>query len=215
MALVPYNPLPVTEFFNTTERKLNIQGLPDIVISQDWNKFGVAAVVWEAALVLGTFLQSIEQKIQGKQVLELGTGTGVCGIVASILGANVTFTDLEDCLDPCRTNIENNLNSSKHAFRITSLNWKENLTKNWSGKWFDYIIGADLVYIEDLFEDLIRVFQYFSDINENIEIFLSGQIRYEKRFSKFKTLLHQSFKVEYLLEDGLLYNMKITKTNKI
>jgi predicted nicotinamide N-methyase len=59
---------------------------------------GVGAKVWSAALVLCQELADHpSQLVQGKQVLELGSGCGVCGIVAAHLGAErVVLTDYGD-----------------------------------------------------------------------------------------------------------------------
>lgn len=201
MALVIYNPLPFMEHFNTQERIVSLKGLPNITITQDWNSFGVAAVVWEAALILGTFLQSIQDQIQGKNVLELGSGTGICGIIASILGANVTLTDLENCMSLCERNVEINLNATVHGFQMKPLDWTEDLEKNWSGIVYDYIIGADLVYIEELFEDLVRTFEHFVNYNENIKIVLAGKIRYIDRYKRFESIVEKKFVVKYVTRD--------------
>ena len=49
-----------------------------------------AVVVWDAALVLAYFLQKHQQSLQfqsgPKTVVELGSGTGIVGLVASVLG---------------------------------------------------------------------------------------------------------------------------------
>lgn len=59
---------------------------------------GVGAKVWSAALVLCQELTDHpSQLVQGKQVLELGSGCGVCGILAAQLGAErVVLTDYAD-----------------------------------------------------------------------------------------------------------------------
>lgn len=52
MALVPYNQNnDVLSIFNQPEREFNFAG-QKLKISQDWNKLGVAAVVWDAVSVV-------------------------------------------------------------------------------------------------------------------------------------------------------------------
>lgn len=52
MALVPYNKNnDVLSIFNQPEREFNFAG-QKLKISQDWNKLGVAAVVWDAVSVV-------------------------------------------------------------------------------------------------------------------------------------------------------------------
>ncbi|MBN3281548.1 MT21D methyltransferase, partial [Polyodon spathula] len=68
------------------------------------SKGDVGCVVWDAAIVLSKY-QETEQFVErstgvykwaNKRVLELGSGTGVVGLMAATLGACVTVTDLED-----------------------------------------------------------------------------------------------------------------------
>ncbi|KAF0021701.1 hypothetical protein F2P81_026046 [Scophthalmus maximus] len=58
----------------------------DILIYESMDSFG--AVMWPGALALCSFLDHNRETVnlQGKQVLELGAGTGLVAIVASLLG---------------------------------------------------------------------------------------------------------------------------------
>ncbi|XP_054113817.1 protein N-lysine methyltransferase METTL21A isoform X8 [Callithrix jacchus] len=88
MALVPYEettelglqkfhkPLATFSFANHT-----------IQIRQDWRHLGVAAVVWDAAIVLSTYLEMGAVELRGRSAVELGAGTGLVGIVAALLGS--------------------------------------------------------------------------------------------------------------------------------
>ena len=56
------------------------------------------ATVWDAALVLCYFLQKEARKNQflcDKQVIELGSGTGIVGIVSSVLGGTFCYNKLK------------------------------------------------------------------------------------------------------------------------
>ncbi|XP_053452676.1 protein N-lysine methyltransferase METTL21A isoform X3 [Nycticebus coucang] len=91
MALVPYEetaevglqkfhkPFATFSFANHT-----------IQIRQDWRQLGVAAVVWDAAIVLSTYLEMGGVELRGCSAVELGAGTGLVGIVAALLDK---FTD--------------------------------------------------------------------------------------------------------------------------
>ncbi|XP_044934596.1 protein N-lysine methyltransferase METTL21A isoform X5 [Mustela nigripes] len=86
MALVPYEetagvglqkfhkPLATFSFASHT-----------IQIRQDWRQLGVAAVVWDAAVVLCTYLEMGAVELRGCSAVELGAGTGLVGIVAALL----------------------------------------------------------------------------------------------------------------------------------
>ncbi|KAJ7345390.1 hypothetical protein JRQ81_001340 [Phrynocephalus forsythii] len=71
-----------------------------IQIKQDWKQLGVAAVVWDAAVVLCTFLETGGIDLQGRSVIELGAGTGLLGIVAALLGAHVNDNGQKSSLGP-------------------------------------------------------------------------------------------------------------------
>ncbi|XP_019653974.1 protein N-lysine methyltransferase METTL21A isoform X1 [Ailuropoda melanoleuca] len=95
MALVPYEetagvglqkfhkPLATFSFANHT-----------IQIRQDWRQLGVAAVVWDAAVVLSTYLEMGAVELRGCSAVELGAGTGLVGIVAALLGLLASGLDL-------------------------------------------------------------------------------------------------------------------------
>eukprot|EP00976_Prorocentrum_cordatum_P111821 1195430-Prorocentrum_minimum.AAC.10 len=60
----------------------------------------VGATVWDCALVLAHYLEhSRAQDLQGKRAIELGSGTGLVGLAAAILGSVVTLTDRKHLLD--------------------------------------------------------------------------------------------------------------------
>ncbi|XP_024895261.1 protein N-lysine methyltransferase METTL21A isoform X2 [Pteropus alecto] len=95
MALVPYEetalmglqkfhkPLATFSFANHT-----------IQIRQDWRQLGVAAVVWDAAVVLSTYLEMGAVELRGCSAVELGAGTGLVGIVAALLALALERSDL-------------------------------------------------------------------------------------------------------------------------
>ena len=57
---------------------------------------GVGGRLWECAPALCRWQLSIAEQLRGTSVLELGSGTGACGIYAAALGAaRVTLTDKE------------------------------------------------------------------------------------------------------------------------
>lgn len=83
MAIVPYDSSAVfLSSFHAKERSFEFGGRT-LTIFQNWNDVGVAAVVWDAAIVLGRYLEKIAAQLHGKKVIELGAGTGFAGIVVS------------------------------------------------------------------------------------------------------------------------------------
>nr|XP_019586651.1 PREDICTED: putative methyltransferase-like protein 21E pseudogene isoform X3 [Rhinolophus sinicus] len=80
----------------------------DILITEATDCYG--AVVWPSALVLCYFLETnVKQyNMVDRNVIEIGAGTGLVSIVASLLGAHVTATDLPELLGNLQYNISRN-----------------------------------------------------------------------------------------------------------
>ncbi|KAF5934341.1 hypothetical protein HYC85_030512 [Camellia sinensis] len=71
------------------------------------------SVLWDSGVVLGKFLEHAVESgmmlLQGKKVVELGSGCGLVGCIAALLGAEVILTDLPDRLRLLRKNVGTNL----------------------------------------------------------------------------------------------------------
>ncbi|MFT7815790.1 protein N-lysine methyltransferase METTL21A [Arapaima gigas] len=213
MALVPYerNSLPAfsklhnptAEFFFANHR---------FCISQDWNRLGVAAVVWDAAVVLCMYLELGRVELCGKTAIELGAGTGLVGMVAALFGAHVTITDRASALDFLHANVRNNIPPEKReAVVVSELTWGENLERYMAGG-YDLVLGADIVYLEDTFPALLRTLEHLS--SDKTVVLLACRIRYE-RDQKFLHILQQRFtlqEVHYEAERDIhIYRAMITK----
>ncbi|MDP2435085.1 MAG: hypothetical protein Q8P67_05035, partial [archaeon] len=81
------------------------------------------------------------------QLLELGSGTGLAGIVAAARGALITLTDLPNVLPLLRHNLQlNGLSSDPTA--VAELTWGSTALTGWRA---DLLLGADLTYeLEDI-----------------------------------------------------------------
>uniref|UniRef100_A0A096M936 Si:ch73-244f7.3 n=1 Tax=Poecilia formosa TaxID=48698 RepID=A0A096M936_POEFO len=96
----------------------------DIVIYESIDSFG--AMMWPAALALCSFLDNNRDTVdlRGKEVLELGAGTGLVAIVASLLGAAVTATDLPEILGNLQANLMRNTRGlCRHTPQVAPLSW--------------------------------------------------------------------------------------------
>ena len=93
--------------FESKRRRFEING-HSILIKQNWRRLGLSCVVWPAAELLSrAIVNSDLVDVKGKFVLELGTGTGLPSIVASLSGARkVVASDRGHIVDRCtRRNI--------------------------------------------------------------------------------------------------------------
>uniref|UniRef100_A0A3P9IK45 Protein N-lysine methyltransferase METTL21A n=1 Tax=Oryzias latipes TaxID=8090 RepID=A0A3P9IK45_ORYLA len=194
MALVPYeeNSLPALSKLHNATAQFRFANR-DLSLSQDWKKLGVAAVVWDAAVVMCVYLELGKLELKGKRVIELGAGTGLVSIVAALLGAHVTVTDRLPALDFLSANVKANLPPDSHnAAVISELTWGEGLERYPAGG-FDLVLGADIIYLEDTFPSLLRTLLHLC--HDTTVVLLSCKIRYE-RDTHFLRMLEEVFVVE-------------------
>ncbi|XP_005159014.1 protein N-lysine methyltransferase METTL21D isoform X1 [Danio rerio] len=127
------------------------------------SKGDVGCVVWDAAIVLSKYLEteqfcSIGSGVSmwsSKNIIELGAGTGLVGLVAASLGANVTLTDLEDLQPLLQLNIKKN-QQLIHTGSVTAkvLKWGANVDDFLPHP--HYILMADCIYYEQSVEPLVE-----------------------------------------------------------
>ncbi|XP_075912575.1 protein-lysine methyltransferase METTL21C-like [Petromyzon marinus] len=139
----------------------NFQG-GRVTITECMDDLGIAAVVWESGVRLARFLEANQQRypMAGRSVLELGAGTGLVSIVCSLLGADVTATDLKEVLGSLSTNIANNTRSGDGRPRVRELTWGLGLSA-FDGTAYDYVVASDLVYREASLGPLALTLRHF------------------------------------------------------
>jgi predicted nicotinamide N-methyase len=100
--------------------------------------YGLA--LWPAAIALAHELASRAADLAGKRVLEIGSGTGLPGIVAATYGARVVQTDRhEAALAQGRANAERNGTRSIEHRLADWTAWTDTDR-------YDMILGADVLY---------------------------------------------------------------------
>ncbi|XP_028576082.2 protein N-lysine methyltransferase METTL21D isoform X2 [Podarcis muralis] len=133
-------------------------GSSGLRLGQRWAG-GTGCVVWDAALVLARFLEKAAEEeaagpaglpLRRKAALELGAGTGLVGLMAASLGANVTVTDLDEVQDLLKMNIENNRHLITGSIQAKVLKWGEEVSDFLPAP--DYILMADCIYYEELLQ---------------------------------------------------------------
>ncbi|XP_042553274.1 protein-lysine methyltransferase METTL21C [Dipodomys spectabilis] len=120
-----------------------------IVMQECIESYG--AVVWPGAMALCQYLEehTEELKLRDAKVLEIGAGPGLVSIVASILGAQVTATDLPDVLGNLQYNLlRNTLAHTAHVPEVRELVWGDELEQKLpkSDFYYDYVLASDVVY---------------------------------------------------------------------
>ncbi|XP_058630612.1 uncharacterized protein LOC131540123 isoform X3 [Onychostoma macrolepis] len=136
----------------------------EISIWESLDSFG--SVIWPAALALCRYLESNQATVDlvDKAVLEIGAGTGLVSIVASLLGAWVTATDLSEVLGNLRCNLSRNTRGRcRYTPQVAELSWGYELHKTFphSVYRYDYILAADVVYHHDFLAELLVTMRHF------------------------------------------------------
>jgi len=111
---------------------------------------GTARWVWPGATATARWLCDRDRGrwLENKHVLELGSGTGLLGLVAARLGAaSVTLTDLPSELDLLRANVARN-DAASSPTRVEPLVWGDEtgMLELIPGSGFDVVLCCDLVY---------------------------------------------------------------------
>ncbi|XP_078401012.1 methyltransferase like 21e [Cetorhinus maximus] len=135
----------------------------EIKITEATDCYG--AFVWPSALVLCYYLEHSqkENSLIDKNIIELGSGTGLVSIVAGLLGSYVTATDLPHLLGNLQYNISRNTKMrSKYQPQVRELRWGVDLEKNFprNACHYDYVMAADVVYSHPYLDELLMTFDH-------------------------------------------------------
>ncbi|KAL4228107.1 hypothetical protein ACF0H5_013542 [Mactra antiquata] len=149
----------------------------------------VGCVVWDAAIVLSKYLETDDfdggRLWIDKNVVELGAGTGVVGLMAASYGANVTITDLEEFVPLMQLNIDTNMELFNNKVDARSLKWGTDLESTYSN--IDVVLVADCIYYGESLEPLVKTLDDLSGINTCV------YCCYEERTSDIKQDLQNKF----------------------
>ncbi|ALC50019.1 CG7889 [Drosophila busckii] len=141
---------------------------------------------WEAALALADYLLEHPSLVQNKNVLELGAGTGLLGILLKqrslqLQVGQVLLTDGSDaCVQLMRENIKLNFAEEPLDFPLCAqLNWAQISEFNWQAyAAFDLLLAADVIYDDTQFEALLSAMEYIFERHENnLQMLLASTVR--------------------------------------
>ncbi|XP_057614784.1 protein-lysine methyltransferase METTL21C [Chionomys nivalis] len=152
------------DFASYTQEHYRFAG-KKIIIQESIESFGT--VVWPGATVLCQYLEdhTEELNLQDAKILEIGAGPGLVSIVSSLLGAQVTATDLPDVLGNLQYNLfKNTLECAAHLPEVKELVWGEDLDQKFpkSNFYYDYILASDVVYHHYFLDKLLATMVHLS-----------------------------------------------------
>lgn len=102
----------------------------------------------------------------------------------------VTSTERAEALERLQAAVSSNLDPTEHHVEVTELDWTHDHSDHNPN--FDVILGADIIYIQDTFPDLLRTLLHFT--GPETQVLLSCKIRYE-RDSNFLLMMQEHFEI--------------------
>ena len=129
----------------------------------------VGLQVWRGSLLLSDYLLHHHQHLCDKNILEVGSGTGLASIVASFIGSryvalmfiieiiistfiSVTATDIQNCdiLDLIKKNCSNNKTLIKEDINVKALEFGDDLETADYLDAVDIVLAGDVIYDNDI-----------------------------------------------------------------
>lgn len=123
------------------------------ILNGEMKGLGTGTFVWPAAHILGKYLEITygPNRLAGKHVCDIGTGTGLTGFIAAYLGAEVVLTDQSCVMELLSENLDKFSHAVKNhdsARQLPPVHLREydwNTKEAVSDKPFDLIIVSDCV----------------------------------------------------------------------
>ncbi|KAL5720101.1 hypothetical protein ACHQM5_012801 [Ranunculus cassubicifolius] len=160
------------------------------------------AVMWDSGIVLAKFLEhSVDSGsllLQSKKVIELGSGCGLVGCIAALLGAQVILTDLPDRLRLLKKNVETNVISTgsraaQGSASVRELIWGDDLDPDLIDPPPDYVIASDVIYSEEPVTDLLDTLKQLC--GRETTVILTGELRNDVILEYFLELAMKDFTI--------------------
>jgi len=178
-------------------------------------------IVWPAAIALGKYIVDNKELFAGKNIVELGAGAGVTGLVAAHYAKKVLLTDYMDVVLQLLKKNEEYVQMD-NVF-VDKISWGENCIKNIDtenkfGKKFnnddkvDIVMGADVIFWPESLDGLLETLDEALEINPDCLVLISFYSRVKHtNTSLFEKMEKKSLKRETIFNDGDQYIWKITK----
>jgi len=128
--------------------------------------------LWDGAFLLARYLEHAgafpTRFWSGRHCIELGAGCGLTGLVAWLLGANVTLTDLPSATEHTKSCVSSNVSrlgqtdpdlvERSSAIRVVDYTWGSSDDLQNLNPPYDVILGSDIVYSGESIGSLVAAF---------------------------------------------------------
>jgi predicted nicotinamide N-methyase len=144
---------------------------------------------------LAEYLHAHREAVEGKRVLELGSGCGgLSGIVAILLKASMTYlSDFPEVMPSLSENVRQNVPSDS-PYKVIPLVWQDPQASGLKKGDVDIILAADCLYEKKIVEVFFQVIRYFE-----CNAYLAGIVG-EETYKEFLAVAPKYFDV-ILLSD--------------
>ncbi|XP_056268215.1 protein-lysine methyltransferase METTL21C isoform X2 [Pseudoliparis swirei] len=189
-------------FYYRADKEVYYYAGQEIVIGGALDSY--AGMVWPAALALCHYLDTQREQLSlvDKAVLEIGAGTGLMSVVAALLGASVTATDLPEVLGNLRANVMRNTRECCRCTpQVAALSWGHDLESTFptSAFRYDYVLAADVVYHHHFLDELLVTMKHFC--KPGTTLIWANKVRFETDLT-FTENFKKAFHTRLLAEDG-------------
>ncbi|KAI1761576.1 putative methyltransferase-domain-containing protein [Hypoxylon sp. FL1150] len=151
---------------------------------------------WEGSLHLASYLLTKDgsRLIRGKNVFELGAGTGFLSILMAkhLQAKHVTTTDGDErVIGSLRENLQLNDLEDRQQVRTETLRWGHDLSGTWveddcAAHPYDVVIGADITYDKIAITALVATLQSLFDMRPKLTVIIAGVVRNAETFQTFR-----------------------------
>ena len=171
--------------------------------------------LWPSAPVLAWYLWLRQDEFQGKQVLELGSGTALPGLLTAKIGADqVTLSDDAWQVNTIKNILEavkiNHLQEPK--VQVKGLTWGDYTEELFELTNLDFIIGSDLFFDPEVFEPLLITIAWLLEHNPKAEVLIAVQER-SSDWCLEEYLLKWKLKCSYIYPKDFLQGTGLEETD--